>query len=206
MFEKLKLFITENDRISREHNYQYHPAGRNKCENAEKHFTALSAGELTFKIQAVIRGEIEIDKILGELPSKIGEDLKDISKLRKETREEFLKAVVDEITVQEKFIAEAIIHEQFLKLLEMGYSKYKARQIVNAIGPLYCVEVAIWVKQLLDKSKDADFVTVVVRGLDKAPFGRNRIETLLQKLGLPIPSVFTTEELRKFITGAKEIL
>jgi len=208
MFEKLKLFITENHRINREHYYQYHhhPAGRNNCKNTEKHFTAVSAGELAFKMQAIIKGDINIDKIFNELPSEIGEDLKDVSNLRQETREEFLKAVTDEIVIQEKAIAEAFASEQLKKLIEMGYSKYKARQILNAAGPHYCVEVAVWVKQLLDSSKDADLVTVVLRGLDKAPFGKNRIETLLQKLGLPVPSVSTTEELRKFLLCAKEAL
>lgn len=206
MFEKLKLFIIENDRINREHYYQYHPSGRNKCENTEKHFIAVSAGELAFKLQAVIKGEINIDKVLSEIPSKIGEDLKDILKLRKEIREQFLMAVTDEIATQRETMEKSFASEQVNELLKMGYSKYRARQILNAAGSQYCIEAANWAKKLLEESKDIDLITVIVRGLNITQLGKERIEALLKKLGLPIPSVSTAEELRKLIAGVKEAL
>lgn len=179
MFENLKSLIIENNQTNR---------------------------EFWYKIQAIIRGEIGIDKIADDLPLEMREDLEDIIRLRNETREDFLKTVADEIAIQEDAKAKVFAAEQINKLLKMGYSKYRAQKILNIVGPQYCIEVAIWVKQLLNKSEDIDFITVIIRGLDKAPFGRNRIEALLRKLELPVPYVSTTEELRKFLAGAKEAL
>jgi hypothetical protein len=126
------------------------------------------------------------------------------------TAEERLKVYREaeaEYEAEKRAEGKAFARSQIDKLVEMGFSRSRAVNIMKAAGPGRCIQAVKWAQYALDTIGSVDALDCLLSGAGGTNgFGKDRMEGALKAFGLEPPSVSSSAALFAVLRGAKAAL
>lgn len=112
-----------------------------------------------------------------------------------------------ELEAVRKAERKAFARTQINKLVEMGFSRGRAVNIMKAAGPGRCVDAVEWAQYALDTIGSVDALDCLLSGAGGTnSFGKDRMEGALRAFGLEPPNVSSSGALFAILRGAHAAL